>query len=120
MPCLNEERSLAFCIEEANARIRELGISAEILIADNGSTDRSCEIAVACGARVITVSEKGYGAALRGGISEANAAEFLAQPNVLCVGGSWMVPKDWLAAGDWTKVRESAAKAAAIIAAARS
>lgn len=55
-----------------------------------------------------------------GGISETNAAEFLAQPNVLCVGGSWMVPKDWLAAGDWTKVRESAAKAAAIIAAARS
>ena len=55
-----------------------------------------------------------------GGISEANAAEFLAQPHVLCVGGSWMVPKDWLAAGDWTKVRESAAKAAAIIAAARS
>ncbi|MDH7451610.1 bifunctional 4-hydroxy-2-oxoglutarate aldolase/2-dehydro-3-deoxy-phosphogluconate aldolase [Luteimonas composti] len=55
-----------------------------------------------------------------GGISEANAAEFLGQPNVLCVGGSWMVPKDWLAAGDWTKVRESAAKAAAIIAAARS
>lgn len=71
MPCLNEERSLAFCIEKANARIRELGISAEILIADNGSTDRSREIAVACGARVITVSEKGYGAALRGGISEA-------------------------------------------------
>lgn len=55
-----------------------------------------------------------------GGISETNAAEFLAQPNVLCVGGSWMVPKDWLATGDWTKVRESAAKAAAIIAAARS
>ncbi|MGJ4729310.1 bifunctional 4-hydroxy-2-oxoglutarate aldolase/2-dehydro-3-deoxy-phosphogluconate aldolase [Luteimonas sp. SDU101] len=54
-----------------------------------------------------------------GGISEANAAEFLAQPNVLCVGGSWMVPKSWLDAGDWQKVRDSAAKAAAIIAAAR-
>lgn len=54
-----------------------------------------------------------------GGISEANAAEFLAQPNVLCVGGSWMVPKSWLDAGEWRKVRDSAAKAAAIIAAAR-
>ncbi|KFA17282.1 2-dehydro-3-deoxyphosphogluconate aldolase, partial [Xanthomonas vasicola pv. musacearum NCPPB 4384] len=36
-----------------------------------------------------------------GGISETNAAEFLAQPNVLCIGGSWMVPKDWLAQGQW-------------------
>lgn len=54
-----------------------------------------------------------------GGISESNAAEFLAQPNVLCIGGSWMVPKDWLAAGDWAHVRESAARAAAIVAAAR-
>ncbi|MGJ4802146.1 bifunctional 4-hydroxy-2-oxoglutarate aldolase/2-dehydro-3-deoxy-phosphogluconate aldolase [Luteimonas sp. SDU82] len=54
-----------------------------------------------------------------GGISEANAAEFLAQPNVLCLGGSWMVPKSWLDAGEWQKVRDSAAKAAAIIAAAR-
>lgn len=54
-----------------------------------------------------------------GGISESNAAEFLAQPNVLCIGGSWMVPKEWLAAGDWARVRESAARAAAIVAAAR-
>lgn len=55
-----------------------------------------------------------------GGITEANAGEFLAQPNVLCIGGSWMVPKEWLAAGEWDKVRESAAKAAAIVADARS
>lgn len=54
-----------------------------------------------------------------GGITEANAGEFLAQPNVLCIGGSWMVPKEWLAAGEWDKVRESAAKAAAIVADAR-
>src|SRR3546814_15325443 len=40
-----------------------------------------------------------------GGISEDNAAEFLAQPNVACVGGSWMVPRPWLAAGAWDKVR---------------
>ena len=50
-----------------------------------------------------------------GGISEANAAEFLSQPNVLCIGGSWMVPKDWLAQGQWDKVKASSAKAAAIV-----
>jgi 2-dehydro-3-deoxyphosphogluconate aldolase/(4S)-4-hydroxy-2-oxoglutarate aldolase len=50
-----------------------------------------------------------------GGIGESTAAEYLAQPNVVCIGGSWMVPKDWLANGDWDKVRESAAKAAEIV-----
>lgn len=54
-----------------------------------------------------------------GGISEANAAEYLSQPNVVCIGGSWMVPKDWLASGEWDKVREASAKAAAIVAQAR-
>lgn len=54
-----------------------------------------------------------------GGITEANAGEYLAQPNVLCIGGSWMVPKDWIAAGAFDKVRDSAAKAAAIVANAR-
>ena len=71
MPCLNEERSLAFCIAETRAYIESRGIEAEILIADNGSTDRSREIAVQNGARVITVEERGYGAALLGGIREA-------------------------------------------------
>ena len=50
-----------------------------------------------------------------GGIGEADAADYLAQPNVACIGGSWMVPKAWLQAGDWEKVRESAARARAII-----
>ncbi len=50
-----------------------------------------------------------------GGIGESTAADYLAQPNVVCIGGSWMVPKDWLANGEWDKVRESAAKAAAIV-----
>jgi len=52
-----------------------------------------------------------------GGIDEATAADYLAQPNVLCVGGSWMAAKQWLDAGDWHAVRESARKAAAIAAA---
>jgi 2-dehydro-3-deoxyphosphogluconate aldolase/(4S)-4-hydroxy-2-oxoglutarate aldolase len=55
-----------------------------------------------------------------GGIGESDAAEFLAQPNVPCIGGSWMVPKDWLAAGDYDKVREASAKAAALLARVRS
>jgi 2-dehydro-3-deoxyphosphogluconate aldolase/(4S)-4-hydroxy-2-oxoglutarate aldolase len=54
-----------------------------------------------------------------GGIGESDAAEFLAQPNVPCIGGSWMVPKDWLAAGDYDKVRDASAKAAALVASLR-
>lgn len=54
-----------------------------------------------------------------GGIDEATAPNYLALPNVLCVGGSWMVPKDWLARGDFDAIRASAAKAAAIAAAHR-
>jgi 2-dehydro-3-deoxyphosphogluconate aldolase/(4S)-4-hydroxy-2-oxoglutarate aldolase len=50
-----------------------------------------------------------------GGIGEDTAADYLSQPNVVCIGGSWMVPKDWLAQGEWDKVRESSAKAAAIV-----
>ena len=54
-----------------------------------------------------------------GGISEETAAEFLSQPNVVCVGGSWMVPGAWLQAGEWDKVEASAARAAAIVAGVR-
>ena len=51
-----------------------------------------------------------------GGINEDNAAEFLAQPNVACIGGSWMVPKAWLASGEWGKVRDASRRVAAIVA----
>jgi 2-dehydro-3-deoxyphosphogluconate aldolase / (4S)-4-hydroxy-2-oxoglutarate aldolase len=54
-----------------------------------------------------------------GGIGEDNAVEFLSQPNVLCVGGSWMVPKAWLDQGDYGRVREAAARAAALVAGVR-
>lgn len=50
-----------------------------------------------------------------GGITEDNAADYLSQPNVVCVGGSWMVPKAWIEAGEWARVTESSAKAAAIV-----
>lgn len=71
MPCLNEAESLAFCINEARECMRQHAIDAEILIADNGSTDGSPELAASLGARVISVADKGYGNALIGGIRAA-------------------------------------------------
>ena len=71
MPCLNEAETIATCIEKAQRAIADHGISAEIVIADNGSTDGSPEIACKLGARVVPVSERGYGAALMGGITAA-------------------------------------------------
>lgn len=71
MPCLNEAATLSTCIEKARQSIAGLGIKAEILIADNGSNDGSQKIAEAAGARVISVTERGYGAALRAGIANA-------------------------------------------------
>jgi len=71
MPCLNEEKTIAFCINEAKKYIAKSNIDAEILIADNGSEDKSREIAALLGARVICVKKRGYGAALRAGIADA-------------------------------------------------
>ena len=71
MPCLNEAETLATCIGKAQAFLTRTGIAGEILIADNGSTDGSREIAVAHGARLVPVEQRGYGAALAGGIAEA-------------------------------------------------
>ena len=71
MPCLNEERTVAVCIDKAFAAMKACGVEGEVIVADNASTDRSVEIARAHGARVIDVAERGYGAALRHGISAA-------------------------------------------------
>ncbi len=71
MPCLNEAETLGFCIDKATDFLERSGISGEILIADNGSSDDSVEIARSHGARVVRVEEKGYGSALRGGIEAA-------------------------------------------------
>jgi glycosyltransferase involved in cell wall biosynthesis len=61
MPCLNEARTLPVCIQKANSYLARSGVVGEVLIADNGSTDGSREIALAHGARVVQVAEKGIG-----------------------------------------------------------
>ncbi len=68
MPCLNEVETLATCIQKARLAIDRLGLKAEIVVADNGSTDGSQELARELGARVVDVVRKGYGSALIGGI----------------------------------------------------
>jgi hypothetical protein len=72
MPCLNEAETLATCIQKAQRAIDKLGLAAEIIVADNGSTDGSQVIAKELGARVVPVMRKGYGSALIGGIDAAN------------------------------------------------
>lgn len=71
MPCLNEAETLEICIQKCQKFIKENNLSAEVIIADNGSTDGSQEIAARYGARVIPVPIRGYGAALIGGIEAA-------------------------------------------------
>ena len=71
MPCLNEAETVAVCIQKACACLADNGVSGEIIVADNGSTDGSQAIAEAEGARVVPVVTKGYGSALMGGISAA-------------------------------------------------
>lgn len=70
-PCLNEEATLEACVTAVRHALAPLGDDYEIVIADNGSRDRSREIAVRLGCRVVAVAERGYGAALRGGIEAA-------------------------------------------------
>ncbi len=71
IPCLNEARSIAICIDKALVAFHENGIRGEVVVSDNGSTDGSIEIAKERGARVVHATLKGYGNALRKGIEEA-------------------------------------------------
>jgi glycosyltransferase involved in cell wall biosynthesis len=71
MPCLNESDTLETCITKAQKSIADAGIAGEIIIADNGSTDGSVDIAKQLGARVVNVPVRGYGAALQAGIEAA-------------------------------------------------
>ena len=71
IPCLDEADTVGRCVEKAWRALRESGIAGEVILADNGSTDDSREIAACQGARVIAVANKGYGNALMGGIAAA-------------------------------------------------
>jgi glycosyltransferase involved in cell wall biosynthesis len=71
MPCLNEARTLGTCIRKARAFLDAAGLAGEIIVADNGSSDGSQQIARDQGARVVPVAERGYGNALRAGIMAA-------------------------------------------------
>src|SRR5689334_6590613 len=71
IPCLNEADTLAVCIRKCFAALNAAGIAGEVIVADNGSRDGSKEIARSLGARIIEVSQRGYGQALRGGIAAA-------------------------------------------------
>ena len=71
MPCLNEAETLVICIEKARQSLAELHCAGEVIVADNGSSDGSQQIAAASGARVVHVEAKGYGNTLMAGIVAA-------------------------------------------------
>lgn len=96
MPCLNEERTVGACIEKAQACFRSLGLAGEVIVADNGSTDRSQAIATALGARVVTERRRGYGSALMAGFAAAQ--------------GSIIVMADADDSYDWSRLGDFVAK----------
>jgi glycosyltransferase involved in cell wall biosynthesis len=74
LPCLDEEDSVGLVVREALEALAAASIPGEVLVVDNGSVDRSAEVALAAGARVIHEPRKGYGRALRSGIAQANGS----------------------------------------------
>ncbi|AGK56887.1 family 2 glycosyl transferase [Hyphomicrobium denitrificans 1NES1] len=72
MPCLDEAKTVRICIAKAQRFLESRGVAGEVLIADNGSTDGSIELARSSGAQLISVAKKGYGAALAAGIEAAH------------------------------------------------
>jgi glycosyltransferase involved in cell wall biosynthesis len=71
MPCLNEAATVATCVKKATRALEKYGIRGEVIVADNGSTDGSQQIAQDAGARVVSVERRGYGSALQAGIAAA-------------------------------------------------
>ncbi len=96
LPCLNEEKTIGPCVAQALETFARAGLRGEVIVADNGSTDRSAEIARGLGARVIPVERKGYGSALMGGILAAR--------------GEYIVMGDADQSYDFTQVPEFVAK----------
>jgi glycosyltransferase involved in cell wall biosynthesis len=73
MPCLNEAATLASCIRKAQGFLKRQRVSGEVIVADNGSTDGSQALAGSLGARVVSASRRGYGAAFRAGCAAARS-----------------------------------------------
>ena len=71
MPCLNEEKTIGVCVEKAMRTLEQMGMPGEVVVSDNGSTDRSVEVAESLGARVVHQPEKGYGNAYMKGLTGA-------------------------------------------------
>ena len=71
IPCLNEEKTIVFCIEKALLAMKEHGVAGEVVVSDNGSTDKSIEVSEAAGARVVACPTPGYGAAVKYGFEAA-------------------------------------------------
>jgi len=99
MPCLNEAETLEKCIRKAQLGLERSGVTGEILVADNGSTDGSQKLAEDSGARVVRISDRGYGSALRGGIEAAQ--------------GKWIVMGDADDSYDFSEIRPFVEKMAA-------
>jgi len=83
MPCLNEAATVGACVEQIRQTLQKRKISGEIIVADNGSSDGSREIAQSLGARVVMVENKGYGSALMGGIAAARG-EYIVMGDADC------------------------------------
>jgi glycosyltransferase involved in cell wall biosynthesis len=71
IPCLNESKTIGTCVKKALHAFEKHGIAGEVIVADNGSSDTSVEVAGKAGAKVVHISELGYGAAIKGGVSAA-------------------------------------------------
>jgi glycosyltransferase involved in cell wall biosynthesis len=91
MPCLNEAATIPICLKKAKQALIDLGINGEIIVADNGSTDGSQELARSMGATVVNVPEPGYGSALLGGIEAAR--------------GDYVIMGDADDSYDWSAIR---------------
>lgn len=76
IPCLNEARTIEVCVKKAHLALTQLEIEGEVIVADNGSTDGSQNLAESAGAKVVAVTQQGYGAAIQGGVL-ASSGQFI-------------------------------------------